>query len=117
MKAVIYARYSSHAQREESIEGQLRVCYDYAARQGFDVIDEYIDRAISGTTDERPSFQRMISDSARGVFDIVLVYALTLLECSAEKTCDGSVTVHLIYWAYHGSERGENYERNEKHPA
>lgn len=76
MKAVIYARYSSHAQREESIEGQLRVCYDYAARQGFDVIDEYIDRAISGTTDERPSFQRMISDSARGVFDIVLVYAV-----------------------------------------
>ena len=76
MKAVIYARYSSHAQREESIEGQLRVCYDYAAREGLVVVDEYIDRAISGTTDERPAFQRMIADSSSGSFDVVLVYAV-----------------------------------------
>lgn len=76
MKAVIYARYSSHAQREESIEGQLRVCYDYAAREGINVIDEYIDRAISGTTDERPAFRRMIADSSSRAFDVVLVYAV-----------------------------------------
>ena len=76
MKAVIYARYSSHAQREESIEGQLRVCYDYAAREGISVIDEYIDRAISGTTDERPAFRRMIADSSSRAFDVVLVYAV-----------------------------------------
>ena len=76
MKAVIYARYSSHAQREESIEGQLRVCYEYAAREGISVIEEYIDRAISGTTDDRPAFRRMISDSASRNFDIVLVYAV-----------------------------------------
>ena len=76
MNAVIYARYSSHAQREESIEGQLRVCYEYAAREGISVIEEYIDRAISGTTDDRPAFRRMISDSASRNFDIVLVYAV-----------------------------------------
>lgn len=52
IKAVIYARYSSHAQREESIEGQLRVCYDYAKREGIDVIREYIDRAITATNDQ-----------------------------------------------------------------
>lgn len=75
-KAVIYARYSSHAQREESIEGQLRVCYDYAAREGINVINEYIDKAISGTTDDRPSFQRMIRDSASRSFDTVLVYSI-----------------------------------------
>lgn len=76
MKAVIYARYSSHAQREESIEGQLRVCYEYASREGLVIVDEYIDRAISGTTDERPAFQRMIADSAKRAFDVVLVYAV-----------------------------------------
>jgi len=76
MNAVIYARYSSHAQREESIEGQLRVCYDYAERAGFRVIKEYIDRAMTATNDQRPSFQQMIADSAGREFDTVLVYAL-----------------------------------------
>ena len=76
MKAVIYARYSSHAQREESIEGQLRVCYDYAKREGIDVINEYIDRAMTATNDQRPSFQEMITSSSSGGFDVVLVYAL-----------------------------------------
>lgn len=76
MKAVIYARYSSHAQREESIEGQLRVCREYAAHAGLDVIKEYIDRAMSATSDQRPAFQQMISESAAGGYDIVLVYAL-----------------------------------------
>ena len=76
MKAVIYARYSSHAQREESIEGQLRVCYDYALREGIQVLREYIDKAISGTTDDRPAFQRMIKDSASHSFDAVLLYSV-----------------------------------------
>ena len=76
MKAVIYARYSSHAQREESIEGQLRVCYDYAAREGYDVLKEYVDKAISGRTDERPAFQQMIQESSSRAFDTVLVYSV-----------------------------------------
>lgn len=76
MKAVIYARYSSHAQREESIEGQLRVCYEYAAREHIDVIKEYTDSAMTGTNDQRPSFQRMIADSAKHQFEVVLVYAV-----------------------------------------
>ena len=45
--AVIYARYSSHNQTEQSIEGQLRVCHEYAQREGFTIVGEYIDRAIS----------------------------------------------------------------------
>lgn len=75
-KAVIYARYSSHNQREESIEGQLRVCSDYAQRNGIKIIDEYIDRAQSATTDRRPAFQKMIKDSRKRNFDLVLVYNL-----------------------------------------
>ena len=76
MKAVIYARYSSHSQREESIEGQLRECKDYAAKNGFTVIDEYIDRALTGKTDKRPSFQRLIKDSEKGHFEVVIMYTL-----------------------------------------
>jgi DNA invertase Pin-like site-specific DNA recombinase len=74
--AVIYARFSSHAQNEQSIEGQLRACYDFAERQGYTVIGEYIDRALSGTNDNRPEFQRMIEDSSKRLFEIILVYQL-----------------------------------------
>ena len=76
MKAVIYARYSSDSQREESIEGQLRECTEYAERNGMTVLGTYIDRALSAKTDNRPEFQRMIKDSAKGLFDVVLVWKL-----------------------------------------
>ena len=76
MKAVIYARYSSDSQREESIEGQLRECKEYAERNGITVLSTYIDRALSAKTDNRPDFQRMIKDSSKGLFDIVLVWKL-----------------------------------------
>ncbi len=75
-KAVIYARFSSHKQQETSIEGQIKVCEDYANREGIEIIDTYIDRAISGTTDKRPSFNRMILDSENGDFDYIIVYKL-----------------------------------------
>lgn len=76
MKAVIYARYSSDNQREESIEGQLRECKEYAERNGILVLQSYIDRALSAKTDNRPEFQQMIRDSAKGLFDTVLVWKL-----------------------------------------
>ena len=75
-KAVIYARYSSDSQTEQSIEGQLRVCKEFAERNGFVIVKEYIDRAISGTTDKRPDFLRMIEDSKSKSFDYVIVYQL-----------------------------------------
>ena len=74
--AVIYARYSCDAQTEQSIEGQLRVCQEYAERNGILILDTYIDRAMSGTNDNRPDFQRMIRDSSRQLWDYVLVYKL-----------------------------------------
>ena len=55
--AVIYARYSSDNQTEQSIEGQLRVCEDYAKRNNIIILDTYIDRAMTGTNDNRPDFQ------------------------------------------------------------
>ena len=76
MTAVIYARYSSDSQREASIEGQLRDCKDYAERNGIAIVGTYIDRAYSAKTDDRPEFQRMVQDSARKIFDAVLVWKL-----------------------------------------
>lgn len=76
MKGVIYARYSSDNQREESIEGQLRECKEYAERNDITILGTYIDRALSAKTDNRPEFQHMIKDSAKGLFDVVLVWKL-----------------------------------------
>lgn len=72
--AVIYARYSSSGQREESIEGQIRECRQYAEHNGLRVVGEYADHALTGTNDKRPAFQRMIADSAKGQFSAVLVW-------------------------------------------
>lgn len=76
MNAVIYARYSSDRQREESIEGQLRECTDYAMKNNLTLLGTYVDRALSARTADRPDFQRMIADSAKGLFDVVLVWKL-----------------------------------------
>ena len=76
LRAVIYARYSSDNQREESIEGQIRDCRAYAEYNGIEIVGEYIDRAFSAKTDDRPDFQRMIADSAKKLFDVVLVWKL-----------------------------------------
>ena len=76
MTAVIYARYSSDSQREASIEGQLRDCKAYAEKNGITVVGTYIDRAYSAKTDDRPDFQRMIKDSGKKIFDVVLVWKL-----------------------------------------
>ena len=74
--AAIYARYSCDAQTEQSIEGQLHVCKEYAERNGIVILDTYIDRAMTGTNDNRPDFQRMIKDSAEKRWNFILVYKL-----------------------------------------
>ena len=76
MNAVIYARYSSHGQTEQSIEGQLRDNHAWAEQHGITVIAEYIDRALTGTKDQRPDFQRMIEDAAKRQFEMVIVWKL-----------------------------------------
>ena len=61
--AVIYARYSSDSQTEQSIDGQLRVCEEYAKKNNILIVQTYIDRAMTGTNDKRPDFQQMLKDS------------------------------------------------------
>ena len=74
--AVIYARYSSESQTEQSIEGQLRVCNDYAKRNDIVIVGTYIDRAMTGTNDNRLEFQRMLKEGHKGAWDYIIVYKL-----------------------------------------
>lgn len=74
--AVIYARYSSHSQRDVSIDQQVRACRQYAERNGIDVLQVYEDHALTGTNDRRPGFQKMIRDASLSAWDYVIVYTL-----------------------------------------
>jgi len=76
MNAVIYARYSSSSQTEQSIEGQLRVCHEYAGRNGYNILHEYVDRATTGLNDDRPDFLQMIEDAGKRQFQYIIVYKL-----------------------------------------
>lgn len=76
VRAVAYTRFSSDNQREESIDAQIRAIKEYAKRNDIIIVGEYIDKAKSAMTDNRPEFLRMISDSKREEFDIVLVHKL-----------------------------------------
>ena len=103
MNATIYARYSDSSQRDESIEGQLRECKEYAEKNGITVISSYIDRALSARSDARPEFQRMIRDSAKRLFDVIIVWK-TKIFCghdgvfmAGESGTSKSLKVHRYY--------------------
>lgn len=76
MKAVIYARFSSSSQREESIERQVSLCEDFAERNKYEIVHIYEDRALTGKNDNRPSFKKLMKDSRENLFDVVLVSGL-----------------------------------------
>ena len=72
MKVAIYARYSSDNQRNASIEDQFRICREYAKRQGWKIVKEYSDAAISGATLLRLGFQAMMQSALRKEVEGVL---------------------------------------------
>lgn len=78
MDVVLYLRYSSDRQTEQSIEGQERVCTNFCKQQGYNIVDKYYDRALSASKDtaKRIDFQKMIKDSEKGLFEAVIVYKL-----------------------------------------
>jgi len=76
MNAVIYARYSSSSQDAQTIEVQIGKCLEYAKKKGLNIINEYIDEAKSGRTDNRPQFKKMLEDSKNGNFQYIIVYKL-----------------------------------------
>ena len=92
-KAVIYARYSSDKQTEQSIEGQVRECEIFAKAKNLSIIGKYVDRAMTGKADKRPDFQRLVKDSAKGLFDYVIVYQLDRF---ARNRFDSAHYKHLL---------------------
>ena len=74
MNAVVYARFSSHRQGEQSIEGQVAEAERYAAEHGLKIIHVYADRAQTGRNDNREQFQQMLSDAANKKFDALIVW-------------------------------------------
>ena len=74
MKAYIYGRYSDHRQSDTSIDQQFREIREYCQRENITIVGEYADRAMTGKNDNRPEFQRMIHDCARGRVDFVICW-------------------------------------------
>lgn len=72
--AVIYARFSCHAQKEESIEQQVEVCTEYASANGIEIVDIYSDKAITGKKETRAAYQRMLRDAERRKFTTIIAY-------------------------------------------
>ena len=77
MRGVIYARYSSDNQREESIEGQIRENTAFARKNGIDIVATYIDRAYSAKTDNRPEFQRMLKMCEQKQIDLIITKSIS----------------------------------------
>lgn len=90
---VIYARFSSEKQRDESIDDQERVCRIFAKANGMKVVGVYADRATSGRTADRDAFQRMVSDSSEGRFGTVVVYKLDRF---ARDRFDAALYRHML---------------------
>lgn len=136
-KAVIYARYSSHNQREESIEDQVRVCEAAAREEGDEVVAVFFDRAASGTNDRRPGFLGLIELSRRKEWQRVWTYKTdrfarnrydaavykrqlkkcgVCVKCAAEPIPDGPVGVLMEsvlegMAEYYSANLGENVAR------
>jgi DNA invertase Pin-like site-specific DNA recombinase len=86
MKAALYARYSTAGQREASIEDQLRECREFAQRQGFNVVDEFHDAAMSGNESNRPGYQRMLEAARKKRFGVIVAHELSRLSRNEAET-------------------------------
>ena len=95
VRAIVYARYSSDNQSEASIDDQVRVCRRYAELQGFTVVAEYEDAAVSGASILRPGYQSLLEDARKGAIDIVLAEALDRL--SRDLADVATLYKHLSY--------------------
>jgi site-specific DNA recombinase len=113
MNAAIYTRYSSDLQREESTHAQVRICADYAEKQGYFIVKTYSDEETSGKTDKRPAFQQMIKDSQKGLFEVLIVHKVNRfgrnrLDIAIYKKKLADANVKLEYAAFKLTGRPED---------
>lgn len=99
---VLYGRYSSHNQKDISVEQQFEKGYELAAEYGIKIVDTYADRAVSGRTDKRRDFQRMMSDAAKGKFCYVIAWksnrmGRNMLEALINETRLQDLGVRVLY--------------------
>jgi DNA invertase Pin-like site-specific DNA recombinase len=92
-KSVLYIRYSDEKQNEQSVDGQIRVCKEYAKKNNLEVVGIYIDRALTGKNDNRPEFMRMIRDSYKKRFNYLIVYRLDRF---ARNKFDSAIHNHTL---------------------
>lgn len=84
MRAVIYARFSSQLQKDSSIEDQVRVCTERAAREGWRIVEVFSDYAISGAVRDRPGLNALLARVGAGSVDVVLAEAIDRLSRDQE---------------------------------
>ena len=96
-RVALYGRYSSEGQRETSIDDQYRVCEDYCKRQdGWEIVQRYGDKAISGATADRPAYQQMLTDAQRHWFEVVLIHDFSRLSRDSVET--EQARRRLVHW-------------------
>lgn len=82
-RAALYLRLSrddtGRAGESESIANQRRLLHDYALRQGWPVVAEYADDGVSGTTFDRPQFQKMLCEIPQRGINLILIKDLSRL--------------------------------------
>lgn len=88
-RAVLYVRVSDDSQLEGfSIPAQIKALTEFAQKNGWIVVGQYIEEGESARSDKRPEFQRMISDAKRQPrpFDIILVHKFDRFARSLEDS-------------------------------
>lgn len=107
--AAIYARFSSHNQRDESIEIQLENCRAYCEAHGLEVVKEYSDYAQTGRDTNRAGFQSMLTDASRHLFDYLVIYKVTRIMRNRDEMALARITLkkHGVEILYAGEQIGE----------
>ena len=96
-RVALYGRYSSEGQREASIDDQYRVCEEYCTRQdGWNIVQRYGDKAISGATTDRAAYQQMLKDAQGHLFEVVLVHDFSRLSRDSVET--EQARRRLVHW-------------------
>jgi len=88
MKVAIYVRVSTQEQAQEgySITAQTERLENYCKAKDWIIYDKYIDPGFTGSNMERPALKKMIDDTKKHKFDLLLVYKLDRLSRSQKDT-------------------------------
>ena len=112
MRVAIYARYSSEGQREQSIEDQNRNCERYAKREGWTIVERYADKAISGSTTQRPGYQQMLMAAKAQQFKVLLVDDLSRLTRDEAELI--TTRKRLVFWGVRLIGTSDGFDTNQK---